>query len=213
MNVNTRVAGITLVTAGAAALLAGCGPLSAPADPASGDTAPTVTRTVVDTPPETVGGPGPAQPPDDDLVPCTADVVEPELQAGDHSQPEVWNTTLVVTNVGTQDCRVEGVSDLAFVGQGGDTFNVGQSTIREGGPADDLVVLGPGGHAEMYISYDSAPDGDFPEDECSPPVSAVVTLPHDDQQLEVAAPGSLEAMPPLCHGPVQVTPWGPGDPA
>ena len=202
MRVDTRVAGVVLGTAGAAALLAGCGPLTSSAATPEPST---VTETVP------AGTPAGEPAADDDVQHCSRDIVEVGLDAGDHSDPGTWNTTVVLTNVDAQDCRIEGVSELAFIGQSGDPYDVGQSTIEEGG-GDDLVVPPAGGHAEMYVSYDSAPENDFPEDRCSPPVGANVTLPGDDQSMEVAMPDSLDVLPPLCDGPVQVTPWGPGDP-
>jgi hypothetical protein len=203
MKRNTRVAGIVLGTAGAAALLAGCGPLTSSAATPEPSTV-TETEPAAETPAEPAAG--------DDLKHCSRDIVEVGLDAGDHSDPATWNTTVVLTNVDARDCRIEGVSELAFIGQSGDPYDVGQSTIEEGGGDDDLVVLPAGGHAEMYVNYDSAPENDFPEDQCSPPVGANVTLPGDDQPMEVAMPDALDVLPPLCDGPVQVTPWGPGDP-
>ena len=207
MYLTSRGAKGVLVAVGVTVLLAGCGPQSEAGQPSS----PTVTKTVTGEQSESPAEDAPAdqQPASDDLVPCTTDVVEPEMAAGDHSQPDVWNSAVVVTNVGTADCRLEGVSDITFIAPSGDPYDIAQTTIEEGAPVDDLVVVAPGEKASMYLSYASAAEDAMPEN-CSPPVSAVVQLPDDEQPLEVWHPESADAMPPLCGGPVSVSPWAAG---
>lgn len=194
MNDKGRISAAVLVALGATALLAGCGFES------GGQQLPTTT-TVVET------EQAPAVPASDDLASCTADVVEPELDAGQAPpERESWDTTLAVTNVGTADCRLEGVSEVTFFAETGAPIDRAQRTPEGDGPVNDLVVVAPGERAELYIHYGSAPE-DMASGHCPSPTLMEVVLPDDSQPLEVAPPADLYSMPPLCGEEMQVTPW------
>jgi hypothetical protein len=200
--IDSRIVRGILVGVGATALLAGCGPQSQAGQPAPT----TVTETVSDGPAEEPAEPAEdAKPATGDPVPCSVDVVEPEMAAGE-SQPQVWNSAVTLTNVGTEVCRLEGGADLTFIAPSGDPYDL---PVEDGEPGDDLVLVGPGEQASLLFSYPSAPEGPASE-ECSSPDSALVTLPGDEQPLEVWHPESFEEMPMLCGGPVSVSGWSPG---
>jgi hypothetical protein len=205
MNDKGRISAAVLVAVGATALLAGCGFES------GGQAAPTTT-TVVET--EQAPAEEPTEEPaeqdvaaSDDLASCTADVVEPELDAGQvPPEQESWDTTLAVTNVGTADCRLEGVSEVTFFAETGAPIDRAQRTPEGDGPVNDLVVVAPGERAELYIHYGSAPQ-DTASGHCPSPTLMEVVLPGDSQPLEVALPADTYSMPPLCGEEMQVTPW------
>lgn len=207
MNNKSRVSAAVLVAAGATALLAGCG-----FEAAGGQPAPATTTTVVETEQASAEEPTeepaePEVPASDDVAPCTADVVEPELAAGDVApEQESWDTTLAVTNVGTTDCRLEGVSEVTFFAETGAPIDRAQRTPEGDGPVNDLVVVAPGERAELYLHYGSAPE-DAASGHCPSPTLAEVVLPGDSQPLEVAPPADMFSMPPLCGEEMQVTPW------
>ncbi|HEV7652554.1 MAG TPA: DUF4232 domain-containing protein [Actinophytocola sp.] len=200
MIVNSRITAAVLVGVGAA-LLAGCTvqPQQEAATTTVTETAHSADGTASEAPDAGEGSGDPA--------PCTADDISPQLAEGDHSRPEIWNTAVVVTNTSGADCRIEGVGDITFIGRSGDSYDIEQETARGDGPADDLVIIGPEEQASMYVSYPSA-SGET--DDCSGPVSAQVRLPSDEQPFKVETPATLEEMPPLCHGPVMVSPFASG---
>jgi uncharacterized protein DUF4232 len=145
----------------------------------------------------------------DDPAPCTADDISPQIAEGDHSHPEIWSTAVVVTNVGSANCRIEGVGDITFIAPSGDPYDIPQETAGGDGPADDLVIIGPEEQASMYVNYPSAASGEA-ADECSGPIEAQVTLPGDDASFKVETPATMESMPPLCSGPISVSPFARG---
>jgi hypothetical protein len=194
-----------LVAVGVTAVLAGCG--YQPPDEAA--TA-TVTQTVSAEEPASAADGTPAEvPAGDDPAPCTADGISPQIAEGDHTHPEIWSTAVVVTNTGDANCRLEGVGDIMFIAQSGDPFDIEQETAGGDGPADDLVIIGPEEQASMYVSYPSAAAGEA-TDECSGPISAQVRLPGDEQSFDIETPATMETMPPLCHGPISVSPFSYG---
>lgn len=208
MDTKTRIAASVLVTAGAMLVLAGCGlrpEASAPpstsgsAQPPASSGEPATATVVVVERPDGEQGAGPR--------PCTRLDVEPELAVGD--QPpgqESWDTTLYVTNVSTDTCRLEGRSGLHFYAETGAPIERDQKAPEGDGPADDPVVVGPGESAEMHVHYGSAPE-DTASGHCPSPTSAGVLLPGDSQELEVAPPEDFDSMPPLCGEEMQVSPW------
>ncbi|HEV7650715.1 MAG TPA: DUF4232 domain-containing protein [Actinophytocola sp.] len=204
MHITSRGARGVLVAVGAAALLAGCGYQPQQEKAAAA----TVTETVSGEQPDTSVEDAPAEEPaGDDPAPCTADDISPQVAEGDHSHPEIWSTAVVVTNTGGANCRLEGVGDIMFIARSGDPFDIEQETAGGDGPADDLVIIGPEEQASMYVSYPSA-SGET--DDCSGPISAQVRLPGDQQSFEVETPATMETMPPLCHGPISVSPFAYG---
>lgn len=204
MHITSRGARGVLVAVGAATLLAGCGYQPQQEKAAAA----TVTETVSGEQPDTSVEDAPAEEPaDDDPAPCTADDISPQVAEGDHSHPEIWSTAVVVTNTGSANCRLEGVGDIMFIARSGDPFDIEQETAGGDGPADDLVIIGPEEQASMYVSYPSAAGE---TDDCSGPISAQVRLPGDQQSFEVETPATMETMPPLCHGPISVSPFAYG---
>jgi uncharacterized protein DUF4232 len=193
----------TVLLVAATGLLAGC-----TVQPRQEAAPTTVTETVRSDDATGEAGPGPeAGQGSDDPAPCTADDISPQIAEGDHSRPDIWNTAVVVTNVGSADCRIEGVGDIMFIAQSGDPFDIEQQTAEGDGPADDLVIIGPEEQASMYVSYPSAADE---TDDCSGPISAQVRLPSDEASFKVETPATMETMPPLCHGPIEVSPFAAG---
>jgi Protein of unknown function (DUF4232) len=192
-----RVAAVALIAAGATVLLAGYRLESTDAAPAATETvtAPAETR---------------ADPTQKDLVPCTAEDVEAKLDPGEVAPAqESWDTTLYVTNVGAAECGLEGTGDIAFYADTGAQIERTRRVAEGDGPADDLVVVAPGGRAEMYIHYGSAP-ADQASGNCPAPALARVVLPNDSTEIEVSPPEEMAALPPLCGEEFQASPWAPG---
>lgn len=154
----------------------------------------TVTQTVTDT--TTTEEPAPDT---GDPLPCTSLHVEAAVAPGEWPNPETWNSSVVVTNLGPDVCSLDGTSELRFfTGGDGQQLDVNQVTTDDEVPAD-LVVLDVGGQASMTLLVPTAAE---PTPDCLEGGAFVdVFLPGDDE------PASTDADIPAICGAVQVTSW------
>jgi hypothetical protein len=165
------------------------------------DSAPvTVTETVT----STVAAPAGEQTPDDPL-PCDATHVAATIAPGERSRPGVWNTEIVVTNVGGPGaCWLDGASELEFFTEEG-SLPLGIKEVTSDDGAGELAVLELGDQASMSVTYPTARPG--ARRECLEGGSfARVTMPGDSKTIEARPPYPITGLPPVC-GAVRVTFW------
>lgn len=92
---------------------------------------------------------------------------------------------LVVTNVGTGDCTLNGFSDLQLVGQNGQELPT--RTQQDLDPGPSTLTLPVGGVAAANMRWSVVPgEGDAAEGPCQPTPSALrVSPPEETEQFEV----------------------------
>jgi uncharacterized protein DUF4232 len=139
-------------------------------------------------------------------LPCEAVHVQAALAPGEGPTPTVWDTAVVVTNLGPDACEIDGVPGKLEFLTGGDGRPLGINEVTsEDGTEPDSVILDAGNQATMSITYSTAPAGTRPD--CLEGGSfAHVTLPGDDDAIEAWPPDKQAGLPPVC-GAVQVTSW------
>ena len=195
----------TVLLVAATGLLAACttDPATAVRDTGSATVTQTVTKSAP-SPAEEVADDAPAEGPDRgvDPLPCDAVHVEAALAAGEGPTPDVWDTAVVVTNLGPDACKLDGASELElFTGGDGRPLGIKEITSDDG-TAPDLVILDVGDQASMSLSY---PTGTTPD--CLAGGSfAHVTLPGDTDAVEAWPEDKKQGLPPVC-GAVSVTSW------
>jgi hypothetical protein len=139
--------------------------------------------------------------PDGQVAACNAVHTEGAVAPGEGPTPDLWLTSIVVTNLGPTPCSLDGVSDLEFyTGGDGRQLPIDQTVTTDNVPAD-LVILAVDEQASMTLYFPSAPEETAPVDCHIGTASVNFTLPKDHE------PVTAEAwLPPVC-GTVEVTPW------
>ncbi|HEV7650716.1 MAG TPA: DUF4232 domain-containing protein [Actinophytocola sp.] len=197
----------TVLLVASAGLLAAC--TTDPAAATRHDGSATVTRTVTKSAssPEPSPEQGAEPAVDPDPLPCDAVHVEAAMAEGEAPTPEVWDTAIVVTNLGPDACQLDGTSELElFTGGDGRRLDVKEITSDDGVPAD-LVILDVGDQASMAVSYPTTAEAPATRPDCAQGGSfAHVTLPGDKEAVEAWPEDKQLGLPPVC-GPVTVTSW------
>jgi Protein of unknown function (DUF4232) len=193
----------TLLLVVSAGLLSACTtPVPEPA--ASGPS--TASATPATAPADVSPPPSPAGPDrDGEPLPCDGVHVEAVLAPGEGPAPDIWDSAVVVTNLGPDACVLDGTSELEFF-TGGDGRPLGINEVTtDDGTQPVSVILDAGDQASMAVTYSTAAQGTRPD--CLEGGSfAHVTLPGDDQPVEAWPPDKAMGLPPVC-GAVSVTSW------
>jgi hypothetical protein len=179
----------------AAALLTAC-TQQTEGSPARGTTVTqTVTSTAQTTTPEPTG--------EVEALPCDAPHMEAVLAPGEGGG-EAWTTAIVVTNLGPDDCRLEGVSWLDLYGD--DAGPLEPKQVTDDSVPPDLVILDAGDQAAMAISYPTTSDPAQAAVCDTGATSAEFLLPCDERPLEARHQDPAMVLPPMC-GAVEITSW------
>jgi hypothetical protein len=191
----------TLLLVASTGLLAAC-TTNPPATPD-----PTVTHTVTE-PAPTAGGAEPAA--DEHPLPCDAVHVETTIAPGEGPAPDVWDTAIVLTNLGPEVCTLEGASELEFLtGGDGQELGIKEITTDDGVPPEQVLVE-VGDQAAMSLDVPTTADDPASRPDCLANGSfAHITLPGDKQPIEAWPADRSQGLPPVC-GPVSVTDWSHG---
>jgi hypothetical protein len=136
-------------------------------------------------------------------APCLPENVEAVIVEGDSGAANYTLAPISLTNRGADACEVAGNSTIEFM-TGPEGRPVGIEVVFADGDADDVVVIQPGEHAWMDVTYPTAA-GDEPG--CSDSSTfALVELPGDTGPVEAGYEDPAKLLPPVC-GQVEVEPW------
>lgn len=166
-------------------------------------TSTTVTQTVTSTSPSTSQTAAAPVTEPAEALPCDAPHMEAVLAPGEGGG-EAWTTAIVVTNLGPDDCRLEGVSWLDLYGD--DAGPVEPKQITDDSIPPDLVILDAGDQAAMAISYPTTADPTQVAACETGATSAEFLLPGDERPLEARHQDPAMVLPPMC-GAVEITSW------
>jgi hypothetical protein len=207
-----RLACTTAFIAASTAILSGCSQLSEGQPTAQAPSSPaTVTETVTAKASATAApaAPKPAKnPAGGGTKPCTAKNLEGVVAPGDGPTPDTYHTAIVIRNISTSRCTLQGTSKVSMY-TGGNGSDIGIRPVASSADAAEVVTLEPGDLAAMSVQYSTAYTDPVPTDCAENGAFAKVEISGEADAVTAWYEDRSQGFPPVCSA-VNLGAWSKG---